>query len=298
MARSVSHEQRVYRRVRRAISTLDRYVRFILRPGLSHKRATLRGACKLMLLERLQPGRTAPLKLVGFKVSYASLDLLRYIYREIFVDRLYAIESPKPGMRIIDAGANTGLAMLYFKLVAPDCHITCFEPDPRNCELISANVRDNGLRGVSVCNAALSDADGTATMYANAALTGDTAQSLSRAFRASLADTPAAIRQYEVPAISLKPFLRDPVDILKLDIEGAEGQVIRSLGDSLRDVGCVLMEYHYLREGNSLQDIIGRLEDAGHDFRLEAPDGLESRVGYTAMLFAHRSGSVRPLPPY
>lgn len=298
MADSISNEQRVYRRLRRAISTTDRYVRFILRPGLSHKRATLWGACKLMLIERLQPGRTAPLQLVGFNVSYASLDLLRYTYREIFIDRLYAIESPKAGMRIIDAGANTGLAMLFFKLVAPDCHVTCFEPDPLNCELISANVRNNGLRDVSVCNAALSDADGTITIYANAALTGDTAQSLSRTFRASLADAPGAIRQYEVPALSLKPFLRDPVDILKLDIEGAEGRVIRSLGDSLRDVGCVLMEYHYLREGNRLQDVIGQLEDAGHDFRLEAPDGLQSREGYTAMLFAHRRTSVRPLPPY
>lgn len=298
MPDSVRPEQRVYRRLRRAISTIDRYVRFILRPGPSHKRATLWGACKLMLLERLQPGRTAPLRLVGFSVSYSSLDLLRYTYREIFVDRLYAIESPKPGMRIIDAGANTGLAMLFFKLVAPDCHITCFEPDPLNCELIRVNVRNNGLRDVSVRNAALSDADGTATMYANAALTGDTAQSLSRTFRTSLADAPSAIREYEAPALSLKPFLRDPVDILKLDIEGAEGRVICSLGDSLRDVGCVLMEYHYLHEGNRLHDIIGRLEDAGLDFRLEAPDGLRSREGCTALLFAHRPAAVRPLPPY
>jgi len=290
--------QRFYRRVRRAIGTVDRYVRFVLRPGLSYKRATLWGACKLMLISRFQPGRSTPIRLVGFKVSHGSVELVRYIFREIFVDRLYEVETNKAPLRIIDAGANMGMAMLFFKLVAPDCHVTCFEPDAGNCDLIKANVRDNGLRDVTVCHAALSDSDGTVTMHANAALIGDTAQSLSRTFRESLADAPREIRTYEVPALSLKPFLDDPVDILKLDVEGAEGRVIGSLGDSLRDVACVLMEYHYLRDGNGLQDIIGELEAAGHDFRLEAPDGLVSREGYTAMLFAHRGNAVRPLVPY
>lgn len=295
---SAGSVQRLYRRIRRAVATIDRYVSFVLNPRLSHKRVTLSGAGKLMLIARFQPSRTTPIRLVGFKVSHASPDLVRYVFREIFVDRVYEVETRKAPLRIIDAGANSGMAMLFFKLVAPDCHVTCFDPDPRNCELIRSNVRDNKLRDVTICNAALSDADGTVTMYANAALTGDTAQSLSRTFRTSLADAPQEIRSYEVPALSLKPFLDEPVDILKLDVEGAEGRVIGSLGDRLRNVGCVLMEYHYLCEDNRLQDIIGALEAAGHDFRLEAPDGLVSREGYTAMLFAHRGTSLRPLAPY
>jgi len=297
MAASVG-TQRLYRRVRRAIGTADRYVSFVMGPQRSHKRATLWGTCKLMLIARFQPRRTKPIRLVGFNVSYASVELLRDVFREIFVDRLYGIETDKACLRIIDAGANIGLAMLFFKLVAPDCRVTCFEPDPRNCAIIADNVRQNGLRDVDICRAALTDADGYVTMHANAALTGDTAQSLSRTFRERLADTPKAIRSYEVPALSLRPFLDDPVDVLKLDVEGAEGRVIASLGDSLGDIGCVLMEYHYLRADNSLPDIIGRLEAAGHEFRLEARDGLVSREGYTALLFAHRDRAVRPAPRY
>jgi FkbM family methyltransferase len=290
--------ERLYRRLRRAARTADRYVRFVLRPEHSHRGATLAGACKLMLAARFQPRRTKPIRLVGFEVSYASIELLRYVYREIFVERLYELETDRASLRIIDGGANIGLAMLFFKLVAPDCRVTCFEPDPRNCEIIAANVRGNGLRDVTVRQAALSDVDGTVTMHANAALTGDTAQSLSRTFREHLADKPSRIRSYEVPALSLRPFLDEPVDVLKLDVEGAEGRVIASLGDRLGDVGCVLMEYHYLRAANSLQDIIGLLEAAGHEFRLEAPDGVVSEEGSTAMLFAHRRTSVRPLPRY
>lgn len=290
--------QRLYGRVRRAIGTADRYVSFVLGPGHSHKRETLWGTCKLMLIARFQPQRAKPIRLVGFKVSYASVELLRYTFREIFVDRLYEVETEKARLRIIDAGANIGLAMLFFKLVAPDSSVTCFEPDPCNCAIIAANVRDNGLRDVEIWQAALTDADGYVTMHANAALTGDTAQSMSRTFRERLADAPRAIRSYEVPALSLRPFLNPPVDVLKLDVEGAEGRVIASLGDSLGDVGCVLMEYHYLRTDNSLRDIIGRLEAAGHEFRLEAPDGLVSREGHTALLFAHRDSAVRPVPRY
>lgn len=290
--------RRLYHRVRRATATADRYARFVLRPEYSHKRATLWGAGRLMLVARFDPQRTKPIGLVGFKVSYASIDLLRYTFREIFVDRVYEIETDKARLRIVDAGANIGLAMLFFKLLAPDSHVTCFEPDPCNCAIIETNVRDNGLRDVDVCQAALTDADGSVTMFANAALTGDTGQSLSRTFRERLADTPAGIRSYEVRGLSLKPFLDDPVDVLKLDVEGAEGRVIASLGDGLRSVGCVLMEYHYLRADNSLPDIIGRLEAAGHEFRLEARDGLVSREGYTALLFAHRDRAVRPAPRY
>jgi FkbM family methyltransferase len=290
--------QRLYRRIRRAVGTADRYLGFVLRAEYSHKRATLWGTCKLMLIARFAPQRTKPIRLVGFKVSYASVDLLRYVFREIFVDRLYEIETDKSCLRILDAGANIGLAMLFFKLVAPDSHVTCFEPDPRNCAIIAANVRDNGLPDVDICQVALTDADGFVTMHANAALTGDTAQSLSRTFRERLADTPAGIRSYEVQGLSLRPFLDDPVDVLKLDVEGAEGRVIASLGERLADVGCVLMEFHYLRRDNSLPDIIERLEAAGHEFRLEAPDGLVSCEGYTAALFAHRGDGVRPVARY
>ncbi len=297
MAGSVG-TQRVHRRVRRAILTADRYVSFVLHPEYSHKCATLWGTCKLAAVARFQPHRTAPLRLVGFRVSYASVEMLRYVFREIFVDRLYAVETDKACLRIIDAGANIGLAMLFFKLVAPDSRVTCFEPDPRNCAIIADNVRANGLRDVDIRQAALTDTDGFVTMHANAALTGDTAQSLSRTFRERLADSPTAIRSYEVRALSLRPFLDDPVDVLKLDVEGAEGRVIASLGERLADVGCVLMEFHYLRRDNSLPAIIGRLEAAGHEFRLEAPDGLVSCEGYTAFLFAHRGTAVRPVPRY
>jgi FkbM family methyltransferase len=188
--------------------------------------------------------------------------------------------------------------MLFFKRMAPACRVTCFEPDPLNCELIRINVQRNALRDVAVHNAALGDGAGTATMYANAALTGDTAQSLSRTFRESLADAPARLRAYEVRVLSLEAFLDEPVDILKLDVEGAEAAVIRSLGDALRGVGCVLMEYHYLRDGNRLAEIVALLEAAGHDLRLDAPDGLETQEGSTAMLYSHGRGAARPLAPY
>lgn len=297
MVRRISDVQRVYRRISRAVSTLDRYARLILNPAFSHKRATVWGACKLMLIARFQPGRTAPVRLFGFKVNHSSVELLRYTFREIFVDRPYCVDvrSPAAPLRVIDGGANIGLAMLFFKLMAPDCHVTCFEPDPRNCEVIDANVRDNGLRDVIVCNAALTDREGTVTMHANAALTGDTAQSLSGEFRRSLADAPGDIHEYRVQALSLRRFLETPIDILKLDIEGAEGRVIESLGDSLRDVACVLMEYHYLRADNQLEEIIRRLRAGGHDYRLDAPDGLTTKEGCTAMLFTHRGATVRPL---
>lgn len=295
MAGSAGAES-LYRRVGRAVGTAHRYVRFVMHGEYSHRPATLWGAAKLTLIARFQPDRTKPIRLVGFKVAYASVELLPYIFGEIFVDRLYEVDTDKASLRVIDAGANIGLAMLFFKLIAPDCRVTCFEPDPGNCAIIAANVRDNGLRDVTIVCAALTDADGTVTMHANAALTGDTAQSLSRTFRERLADAPRGIRSYEAPGRSLRPFLDEPLDILKLDVEGAEGRVIASLGDRLADVGCVLMEYHYLRAGNSLPDILARLEAAGHEFRLEAPGGLVSREGYTAMLFAHRDAGLRPLP--
>ena len=60
----------------------------------------------------------------------------------------------------------------------------------------------------------------------------------------------------------LAKFLQQPVDILKLDVEGAEAKVLFAAGAALRQVRHLFVEFHG-RPGNSLPNLLTFLEEQG-----------------------------------
>ena len=60
-----------------------------------------------------------------------------------------------PTPRILDCGANIGLATLYFKLLYPGACITCFEPGAEAFRVLEANISANQLEEVTAFPVAL-----------------------------------------------------------------------------------------------------------------------------------------------
>lgn len=123
---------------------------------------------------------------------------------------------------IIDCGANVGYASLYFLNRYPRATVIAIEPDPENARVLRANVAPYGARCRVVEAAVWSEPSELA--WAPAFRDG---REWSRQVRAAQVDEPAA-----VPAIDLGTVLRDSgfsrIALLKMDIEGAETQVLRS----------------------------------------------------------------------
>ena len=73
--------------------------------------------------------------------------------------RLRRRSTPSP--RILDCGANVGLASLFFKRRYPAARITAFEADPALFAILDANLRANGAADVEARHAALWTSTGT-----------------------------------------------------------------------------------------------------------------------------------------
>ena len=137
--------------------------------------------------------------------------------------------------RILDCGANVGLASLFFHRAYPDARITAFEADPALFAMLDANVKANGAGTVEARHAALWTSTGTLTFRCEGSDSG-MIDSLPGAV-----DGAATI----VPSLRLRDLLEaEPVDLLKLDIEGAEDVVLADCEPVLHRVKAMVMDLH------------------------------------------------------
>ena len=177
----------------------------------------------------------------------------------------------RPGMVFVDVGANWG----YFTLAAAHLvgragRVISVEADPRACRTLRANIARNDLDFVTILEMAASDAPGTLQMqeYEPAA---------NEAGNFGLARTTTVVehgRQFKVRARTLDDVLDQAgighVDLVKMDIEGAESRALAGLSRALsaRRVRRVLLEVHpqHLRDqGSSAERVIADLR--GHGYR-------------------------------
>lgn len=156
--------------------------------------------------------------------------------REIFSLDEYAIDLPFEPAVILDCGANVGFASLYFASRYPSARIYALEPDPGTFRRLEANTLD--ADNVVAIARALAAQDGAIPFFSSPA-----------SVSSSLTRRSSDQREISVDAVSLGSLMGSlgltAVDVLKLDIEGAEFSVLENAGEALRAVGAVVAEIHY-----------------------------------------------------
>lgn len=201
-------------------------------------------------------------------VSFAVPDREQFerIYADVFGDREYDAGDLGLRPRIIDGGAHVGVATLFFSRRYPGARITAVEGNPATFALLERNIRENGLTGVEVRHAALAPVAGETTYYVDAdGSWGDAA------VRQPWHDE--STRQITVPAISLSSLLNEPVDLLKLDIEGMETAVLAEAAPNLGNARRIVLEFHgsRLTSENRVDRLLATLRGAG--FAVEIKQG-------------------------
>ena len=221
-------------------------------------------------MPRFTPGR---IRLMGYDLGYVDLLTLCPQWHDLFVRQALRFEAVHSAPRIIDGGANIGLASLYFKRLYPAARITAFEADPAIHAVLADNLCRNGAGDVEAVQAALWTSPSEIDFRCEGADAG------------SVAEVPGApagpVRR--VPAVRLREVLdKEPVDFLKLDIEGAERAVLADCGASLRQVRALCLELHeFDPAARSTPEVLTLLEDAGFTYALDELIELPSR-GETA----------------
>ena len=147
----------------------------------------------------------------------------------------FAVDRPSV---IIDAGANIGLASIWFASKFPEARILAIEPEKSNYELLVRNVEP--LHHVTPIHAALWTHRGTLAID-------DPRREGSWAFQTrELADLPHSAES--VSCLSLADLISEYdlgwIDLLKVDIEGAEKEVFSSPSEWIGSVGAIAIELH------------------------------------------------------
>ena len=180
-----------------------------------------------------------------------------YSYLEIFVDQLYRFQATSPTPLIVDGGANCGMSVLYFKRLFPAARVIAVEADPHIFALLEENVSRLGLTDVTLINKAIAVGASEVTFHCEG----------SNAGRIHALDE--AIEKVSVPVVSLDELLVEPVELLKLDIEGAESDAICS-SKRLGQVSQFMVEYHSFADvPQSLPNVLHKLSESGCRYRLQ-----------------------------
>ena len=177
----------------------------------------------------------------------------------------------RAGMTFVDVGANWGyFTLAAAHLVGASGRVVSVEADPRACRTLSANVARNTLSHVRVCELAASDGPGSLWFQEYQHNAGD----FGNFGVAQTSTVVAAGRRFQVTAHALDDVLDDAgvghVDLLKMDIEGAEARALVGLRRRLaaHAVDRILLEVHpyHLRDlGSSPARVVDEL--GGHGYR-------------------------------
>jgi len=177
-------------------------------------------------------------------------------YREIFKEEIYnAPLGPNPF--IIDCGANIGISTLYFKYRFPDAEVIAFEPDNKNFDFLQKNVKSWQLNNVNCRKQAVWIENTTLNFSSNADM-------------GSKIESGDGSNTIKVEAIRLKEIITKKVDFLKIDIEGAEFDVLKDIKDQLHFVDNMFFEYHgTFNQQQNLNDVFQILTDAGFKYYIK-----------------------------
>lgn len=195
--------------------------------------------------------------LFGKKFKINSAFWYLHGLEELFYEETYKFNSLSNTPLIIDCGANTGLSVIYFKKLFPNSKITAFEPDIAIFNILKENLSVFGYNDVELVNKAVWNKNGAIKFLASGGVGG----------RISENDDDKTV---EMRTARLKDLLNAKIDFLKIDIEGAEYDVLDDCKNNLKNVKNIFIEYHSEENREQqLDKILKIIKDAGFKYYIK-----------------------------
>jgi FkbM family methyltransferase len=172
------------------------------------------------------------------------------IHRALFHDDVLGFSATTEKPFILDCGGHIGLSTLYFKRESPNAQIVTFEPDPENYQILLRNIHANQLRDVQAVNAAVARDAGSLSFFRRPPAEGSRGNSLMREWACH-----GDAEEITVLSERLSKYIIRPVDFLKLDIEGAEVEVLEEIRPRLNFVRQIYIEFHSTQSLNEPEQL-------------------------------------------
>lgn len=189
------------------------------------------------------PNGTIPFQL--FKT-----DVCFQVANDIFAGTTYPNVPFVSGVKtVLDIGANVGAASVYLATSYPDARIYAFEPGTDALSLLKTNVEP--LRNVTVFPFGLYSHDAVLSLFHGK---NDSVES------SVCASTRTEHESEQIRLVDASRFLYElgieKVDVLKIDTEGCEVPILKSLSKWLPDVKVLYVEYHSERDRRLIDDLL------------------------------------------
>jgi len=227
----------IFNRIKSKVSQISRVSR--LAPGLKEKFNLIFWSLWLALRHRLGLTWGGAHKLefrykgTNFRFySYYSTDIA--MFDEIFIDKVYEFDDNISPKIIFDIGSNTGVSVKFLRLKFPESLIFAFEPDPQVFKALELNAKD--ATGVKTFNIAVTAKDGPIEFYIH-----PKSPIVSSLYPRFSEQKKIAVEGKSLSTI-LKDLSIDEIDLLKIDVEGAEGEIFSSF--DTRKIKTMVGELH------------------------------------------------------
>jgi len=160
---------------------------------------------------------------------------------------------------IVEVGAHYGEDSVRFVETFPKCKIFCFEADPRNIKIFKKHIKNKRIK---LFEYALSDKEATADFYLshdhklekvppkydwisledykNYKLSNSGSSSLKKGYSKNVAKISVKTGRYDIWAVENYDGL---VDLVWVDVQGAEKSVLMGMGESIKNIKFIWMEY-------------------------------------------------------
>ncbi|MFO0891879.1 MAG: FkbM family methyltransferase [Isosphaeraceae bacterium] len=262
----------------------------------------------------------------GMKIHGHSRAEIRLLFDEIFNKKVYlknGIELRESDV-VFDIGANVGLFSLFVSESLDDFKLFAFEPVQEICECLRRNTRHLGERAV-ILNAGVSDHLGQAVFTYYPRLPSLTTRFPDR-LEGRWSDLKDVFVRPDAPGAHVAGVLRGPrkrllswcvdgllyyasrsqekicrltsissviaehgverIDLLKIDVEGSEGDVLRGIEESdWEKIRQLVIEVHDIEGG--VDSLVGWLERRGLEVTIDSEH--EGRKSPLHMLYARRA---------
>jgi FkbM family methyltransferase len=189
---------------------------------------------------REMPGQRVEFVDQGRRVEFEMSEKYLGAFKGVFVDREYdcATRLPVAPRRILDLGGNIGFGSVFLAGLFPAATFGVVEPDPRNLPLLRRNLVANGIAARVIAGAIGPESGALRLRFGNdptcSSLEGTGMHVFSNSVEVAVTTVPNVMKELGW----------DRVDLLKIDIEGAEEDLLARRNEWLTQVGAILVEVH------------------------------------------------------
>ena len=204
-------------------------------------------------------GNPVSVHVAGFTLKGNNASSFLHLYEEIFREKAFDTEFKTDSPLIFCCGANIGLEIFFFKKQVPESRIIAFEADAEIAAVLNENIKTNSVSGVEVYPAAVWTSNGEIAFESDGALGGKTGTGKKK-----------------VPTVRLADLLakETKIDLLLMDIEGAESVVLSDCQNELQKVEKLFVEWHGpATEKQNLPEFLQLLNNSGFRYRLHNKSG-------------------------